>query len=107
MVSRRFDGYLRPSGLCGCDHLTGVMVAVLENEGIQRTVLRGSLRRLIFTLVGIGHIIDFYILEKAVPSERRYFLYLANEGLVFWKMPPYRVAGPEKLKYFTRTGEEN
>ena len=45
------------------DYITGVMVAVLEKKLSSYISYKGIFKKvLIFTFVGIGHIIDFHII---------------------------------------------
>ncbi len=47
------------------DYITGMMAAVIEKKLSSDIGFRGiSKKVLIFTLVGIGHIIDFHLIEK-------------------------------------------
>ncbi len=65
------------------DYLTGVMRAFLQKELSSEVGARGIFKKvLVFTLVGIGHTIDAYILSggSAVRTAVTFF-YLSNEGL--------------------------
>jgi len=47
------------------DYLTGVMVAVLEKKLSSEVGFRGIFKKvLIFTLVGVGNIIDVYVIKN-------------------------------------------
>jgi toxin secretion/phage lysis holin len=83
------------------DYLTGVMVAVLEKKVSSEIGFTGIFKKvLIFTLVGIGHIIDFYILEKGSAIRTAViFFYLANEGFsILENATRIGLPVPEKLK---------
>ena len=65
------------------DYITGLMVAVLEKKLSSSIGFKGIFKKvLIFIFVGIGHIIDFYILQNGSAVRTAViFLYLSNEGL--------------------------
>lgn len=79
-----FDGFLYALiAFVVIDYITGVMVAVLEKKLSSDIGFKGIFRKvLIFMLVGIGHIIDCYIIEKGGAIRTAViFFYLSNEGL--------------------------
>lgn len=83
------------------DYITGVMLAAIEKKLSSNIGFKGISRKvLIFMLVGIGHIIDFYIIEKGSAVRTAViFFYLSNEGLSI--LENAALAGlpiPEKLK---------
>ena len=65
------------------DYITGVMVAVLEKKLSSNIGFKGIFKKvLIFTFVGIGHIIDFHIIKNGSAVRTAViFFYLSNEGL--------------------------
>ena len=65
------------------DYITGLMVAVLEKKLSSSIGFKGVFKKvLIFIFVGIGHIIDFYILQNGSAVRTAViFFYLSNEGL--------------------------
>jgi toxin secretion/phage lysis holin len=66
-----FDGFLYALiAFVVIDYITGVMVAVLEKKLSSDIGFKGIFRKvLIFMLVGIGHIIDCYIIERSAKFE--------------------------------------
>ena len=97
-----FDGFLYALvAFVVIDYITGVMVAAIEKKLSSNIGFKGISRKvLIFMLVGIGHIIDFYIIEKGSAVRTAViFFYLSNEGLSI--LENAALAGlpiPEKLK---------
>lgn len=97
-----FDGFLYALvAFVVIDYITGVMVATIEKKLSSNIGFKGISRKvLIFMLVGIGHIIDFYIIEKGSAVRTAViFFYLSNEGLSI--LENAALAGlpiPEKLK---------
>lgn len=65
------------------DYITGVMCAVVDKKLSSAVGFRGIFRKmLIFILVGIGNIIDVYVLGTAgVLRTAVIFFYLSNEGI--------------------------
>lgn len=65
------------------DFITGIMCAVNDQKLSSEVGFRGICRKvLIFLLVGVGHILDVYILgETGVLRTAVIFFFLANEGL--------------------------
>ncbi len=65
------------------DYITGVMRAILEKELSSEVGARGVFKKVfIFTLVGIGHIIDSNILNGGSAIRTAViFFYLSNEGI--------------------------
>ena len=65
------------------DYITGLMVAVLEKKLSSSIGFKGIFKKvLIFIFIGIGHIIDFYILQNGSAVRTAViFFYLSNEGL--------------------------
>ncbi len=65
------------------DYLTGLMVAVVEHKLSSEIGFRGIFKKvLIFALVGIGHMIDFYVFKNGSAIRTAVlFFYLSNEGI--------------------------
>ncbi len=65
------------------DYITGVMCAYNDHTLSSAVGFRGICKKvLIFLLVGIGHVLDTFILgEAAVLRSAIIFFFLANEGL--------------------------
>jgi toxin secretion/phage lysis holin len=65
------------------DYLTGVMVAILEKKLFSNVGFRGIFKKvLIFTLVGVGSIIDEHLIKDGSAIRTAViFFYLANEGV--------------------------
>jgi toxin secretion/phage lysis holin len=83
------------------DYVTGVMRAFLQKELSSEVGARGIFKKvLVFTLVGIGHTIDEYILSggSAVRTAVIFF-YLSNEGLsILENVVVIGLPIPDKLK---------
>jgi toxin secretion/phage lysis holin len=83
------------------DYITGLMVAVIEKKLSSEIGFRGIFKKvLIFSLVGIGHIIDYYLIEKGSAVRTAViFFYLSNEGLsIMENAARVGLPIPEKLK---------
>ena len=65
------------------DYLTGVMCAITDKKLSSSVGFKGICRKvLIFTLVGIGNIVDVYVLgQGGVLRTAVIFFYLSNEGV--------------------------
>ena len=65
------------------DYVTGVMCAVIDKKLSSSIGFKGIFKKvLIFILVGIGHILDTYVIKTgAVLRTAIIFFYMANEGL--------------------------
>ncbi len=65
------------------DYITGVLRAIAEKELSSEIGARGVIKKvLIFTMVGIGHIIDSHILSGGSAIRTAViFFYLSNEGV--------------------------
>lgn len=65
------------------DYLTGIMVAVLERKLSSEIGFRGIFKKvLIFSLVGIGNMVDVYLLQNGSAIRTAViFFYLSNEGI--------------------------
>jgi toxin secretion/phage lysis holin len=83
------------------DYITGVMLAAIEGRLSSDVGFKGIFRKiLIFALVGIGHIIDCYIIEKGGAVRTAViFFYLSNEGLsILENSALIGLPVPERLK---------
>ncbi len=65
------------------DYITGVMCAVVDKNLSSAVGFKGIFKKiLIFALIGIGHILDLYIIKNgSVMRTAVIFFYMANEGL--------------------------
>lgn len=83
------------------DYITGLMVAVLERKVSSSIGFKGIFKKvLIFTFVGIGHIVDFHIIQNGSAVRTAViFFYLSNEGLsILENATKIGLPIPEKLK---------
>jgi toxin secretion/phage lysis holin len=92
------------------DYITGIMVAILEKKLSSNIGFKGIFKKvLIFTFVGIGHIVDIYILQNGSAVRTAViFFYLSNEGLsIVENATKIGLPVPEKLKaVFVELGKE-
>lgn len=65
------------------DYVSGVMVAIIEKKLSSSIGFKGIFKKmLIFIFVGVGHIVDFYILKNGSAVRTAViFFYISNEGL--------------------------
>lgn len=93
------------------DYITGLMAALIEKKLSSNIGFKGIFKKvLIFTLVGIGHIIDFHIIKKGSAVRTAViFFYLSNEGLsIIENATMIGLPVPEKLKaVFIELGKED
>ena len=83
------------------DYITGVMCAVTDKNLSSSVGFKGICRKvLIFTLVGIGNIVDVYVLgQGGVLRTAVIFFYLSNEGVSILEHSAHLgLPIPEKLK---------
>lgn len=83
------------------DYVTGVMCAVADKNLSSAVGFKGICRKvLIFALVGIGNILDVYVLgEAGVLRTAVIFFYLSNEGISLLENSAHLgLPIPEKLK---------
>ena len=83
------------------DYITGVMCAITDKNLSSSIGFKGICRRvLIFTLVGIGNIVDVYVLgQGGVLRTAVIFFYLSNEGVsILENSARLGLPIPEKLK---------
>ena len=79
-----FDGFLYALiAFTVIDYITGVMCAITDKKLSSAVGFKGICRKvLIFTLVGIGNIVDVYVLgQGGVLRTAIIFFYLSNEGV--------------------------
>ena len=97
-----FDGFLYALvAFVALDYITGVMRAVLEKRLSSEIGAKGIFKKvLIFSLVGIGHIIDSKIIgDGSVIRTAVIFFYLSNEGVsILENASMIGLPIPEKLK---------
>ena len=83
------------------DYITGVMCAITDKNLSSSICFKGICRKvLIFTLVGIGNIVDVYVLgQGGVLRTAVIFFYLSNEGVSILENSAHLgLPIPEKLK---------
>lgn len=83
------------------DYITGVLCAVADKNLSSEVGFKGICRKVpIFTLVGIGNIVDVYVLgETGVLRTAVIFFYLSNEGVSLLENAAHLgLPIPEKLK---------
>ena len=83
------------------DYITGVMCAITDKNLSSSIGFKGICRKvLIFTLVGIGNILDVYVLgQGGVLRTAVIFFYLSNEGVSILENSAHLgLPIPEKLK---------
>ncbi len=93
------------------DYITGLMAAFLEKKLSSSVGFKGIFKKvLIFAFVGLGHIIDFYIIQKGSALRTAViFFYLSNEGLsIIENATMIGLPVPEKPKaVFIELGKED
>ena len=83
------------------DYITGVMCAIVDHKLSSEIGFKGICKKvLIFALVGLGNILDMYILgEGSALRTAVIFFYLSNEGISLLENAAYLgLPIPEKLK---------
>lgn len=79
------DGFLYTLiAFVAADYITGVLRAAVEKKLSSRIGARGIAKKVaIFLVVGVGHLIDTYLLggEGAALRTAVIFFYIANEGI--------------------------
>lgn len=97
-----FDGFLYALiAFAVIDYITGVMCAIVDKSLSSEVGFKGICRKvLIFILVGIGNIIDVYVLGDAgVLRTAVIFFYLSNEGVSLLENSAHLgLPVPDKLK---------
>lgn len=79
-----FDGFLYALlAFVSIDYITGLMCAVIDKKLSSEVGAKGIFKKvLIFTMVGIGHIVDTQIVgDGSVVRTAVIFFYLSNEGV--------------------------
>ena len=83
------------------DYITGIMCAIADKELSSEVGFNGICKKvLIFALVGIGNLLDIYILGQAgILRNVVIFFYLSNEGVSILENASHLgLPVPEKLK---------
>lgn len=83
------------------DYITGVMCAVVNHRLSSEVGFRGLCRKvLIFALVGVGHVIDAYVIGTgSILRTAVIFFYLSNEGISILENAAFLgLPIPQKLK---------
>ena len=83
------------------DYITGLMVAVLERKLSSEIGFRGIFKKvLIFSFVGIGNIIDVYLVKNGSAIRTAViFFYISNEGIsIIENAAKIGLPIPQKLK---------
>jgi len=83
------------------DYITGIMCAVVDKKLSSSVGFKGIFRKiLIFALVGIGHLMDLYVIGRGgILRTAVIFFYIANEGLSLIENAAYLgLPIPGKLK---------
>lgn len=83
------------------DYVTGLMVAVLEKKLSSEIGFRGIFKKvLVFIFVGIGNIIDVYLLKNGSAVRTAViFFYISNEGIsIIENSAKIGLPIPQKLK---------
>ena len=97
-----FDGFLYALiAFAVIDYITGVMCGIADKTLSSAVGFKGIFRKvLIFTLVGIGNIVDVYVLgQGGVLRTAVIFFYLSNEGVSILENTAHLgLPIPEKLK---------
>lgn len=96
------DGFLYAlSAFVLVDYITGVMCAIADKKLSSAVGFKGICRKvLIFVLVGIGNLVDVYVLgEAGVLRTAVIFFYLSNEGVSLLENSAHLgLPIPQKLK---------
>ena len=97
-----FDGFLYALiAFAVIDYITGVMCAISDKKLSSEVGFKGICRKvLIFVLVGIGNLVDVYVLgEAGVLRTAVIFFYLSNEGVSLLENSAHLgLPIPQKLK---------
>jgi len=97
------DGFLYALiAFVAVDYITGVLRAIVEKQLSSRIGAHGIAKKVaIFLVVGIGHLIDFYLLgsDGAPLRTAVIFFYIANEGVsLLENATAIGLPVPDKLK---------
>jgi toxin secretion/phage lysis holin len=97
-----FDGFLYALMVfIIIDYITGLMLAILERKLSSEVGFRGIFKKvLILTFVGVGHILDQYVLINGNAIRTAViFFYLSNEGIsILENTSKIGLPVPKKLK---------
>ena len=97
-----FDGFLYALiAFAVINYITGVMCAISDKRLSSEVGFKGICRKvLIFVLVGIGNLVDMYVLgEAGVLRTAVIFFYLSNEGVSLLENSAHLgLPIPQKLK---------
>ena len=97
-----FDGFLYALiAFAVIDYITGVMCAISDKRLSSEVGFKGICRKvLIFVLVGIGNLVDVYVLgEAGVLRTAVIFFYFSNEGVSLLENSAHLgLPIPQKLK---------
>lgn len=97
-----FDGFLYALiAFAVIDYTTGVMCAISDKKLSSEVGFKGICRKvLVFVLVGIGNLVDVYVLgEAGVLRTAVIFFYLSNEGVSLLENSAHLgLPIPQKLK---------
>jgi toxin secretion/phage lysis holin len=98
-----FDGFLFALvAFASADYCTGLLRSVVEKNLSSRIGAHGIAKKVaMFIVVGLGHLVDFYVLEGTGAPLRTavIFFYLANEGVsMLENATAIGLPVPEKLK---------
>ena len=97
-----FDGFLYALiAFAVIDYITGVMCAISDKRLSSKVGFKGICRKvLIFVLVGIGNLVDVYVLgEAGILRTAVIFFYLSNEGVSLLENSAHLgLPIPQKLK---------
>ncbi|EJO5348316.1 phage holin family protein [Clostridium botulinum] len=83
------------------DYLTGIMASILEQKLSSEVGFRGIFKKVLtFVLVGVAHIIDFYIIGSGSAIRTAViFFYISNEGIsILENTSKIGLPIPERLK---------
>lgn len=96
------DGFLYALiAFVAVDYITGIMCAIADKNLSSAVGFKGICRKvLIFVLVGIGNIVDVYVMgEAGILRTAVIFFYLSNEGVSLLENSAHLgLPIPEKLK---------
>ena len=97
-----FDGFLNALiAVVIVDYITGVMCAIVEKQLSSKVGTNGIFKKiLIFMLVGIAHIVDYYLIQSGNAIRTAIiFFYIANEGIsILENTAAIGLPVPEKLR---------
>jgi len=83
------------------DYITGIMCAIIDRKLSSEIGFRGIFKKvLIFTLVGVGNILDVYVIKGgSVLRTAIIFFYISNEGVSLLENASHiGLPIPQKLK---------